>query len=423
MTPLVKVFQLLNSATNYAVLRNFDFLPLNYSRDIDIIINREDFYNIRHQIISVFEKSDYKLLQYYKGSEMHSLVFVEAKPPYDIISFDFLFSIYVKDTILLSSVDVLKSKIYNGKVYHVRKDMEFLSKYLYNILLNELYPDKYKHIKSEALQHYGQEIATRLAELDIDNSTSLNHVRYIQYKRHFSQMLSAQFRYLAATISNFIHPQGISISFTGPDGVGKTTIINNIVEILEKLYKDIPIYHFRPTILGNLGEVAHKAGLKKNIDREYNKPHRGEKTNVISSILRLLYYSLDYVVGYHRKQKYQIFQRKIVVYDRYFTDIICDGRRSRIFLKHKFLYWWGKLFIPSLDYNILLTASAETILSRKQELDAESITSINKKIDYLASKKGYTKILNDTIPQNAVEKILSYIFEQQHKKNLLRLKL
>jgi Skp family chaperone for outer membrane proteins len=75
-----------------------------------------------------------------------------------------------------------------------------------------------------------------------------------------------------------------------------------------------------------------------------------------------------------------------------------------------------------LNYNILLTASSDTILARKRELDEEGIKTINAKIDYLASKKGYTKILNESTPQGAVYEILSFVFEKQHKKNLKRLK-
>ena len=111
-----------------------------------------------------------------------------------------------------------------------------------------------------------------------------------------------------------------------------------------------------------------------------------------------------------------------MIFDRYYTDIICDSRRSRIYLNPKFLYGFGRLFIPSLDYNILLTAQTDTILARKRELDTEGIAAINAKIDYLKNKKGYYKVMNEGTPQEAVTKILNIIFEKQHKKNLKRLK-
>ena len=137
---------------------------------------------------------------------------------------------------------------------------------------------------------------------------------------------------------------------------------------------------------------------------------------------RLLYYSLDYIIGYFVKVKSVVRITRLVIFDRYYTDIICDSRRSRIYLNYKFLYRFGKLFIPSLNYNILLTASSETILARKRELDEEDIRLINAKIDYLADKKGYKKILNESTPEVAVAKALNYIFENQHKKNLRRLR-
>ena len=113
---------------------------------------------------------------------------------------------------------------------------------------------------------------------------------------------------------------------------------------------------------------------------------------------------------------------RLVIFDRYYTDIICDSRRSRIYLNPKFLYGFAKLFIPSLDYNVLLTASSEAILTRKRELDKEGIDAINTKIDYLADKKGYYKVLNEGTPQEAVCKILQIVLEKQHRKNLKRLR-
>ena len=422
MNPLIKVFQLLNTSAKYAILRNYASLPHTPGRDIDLIIDRKDFQLVKSQIVEIFSQQGYTLFLYYKGSEMHSMVFAERRTPYTLISFDFLFSIYVKDCILLTSEEVLKTKEFNGNIYHVRKDMEYLSKYIYNKILKTPYPEKYEQVEKEAYELYAPQINTVLNDLGINQHSSLCKIKLRLYKKHLLRMLVAHFRYLFATISNFLCPQGVAFGFTGPDGVGKTTVINQIVEILNKLYNSISIYHFRPTVFGNLGEVAHSAGLKKEVDRNYSDPHRGGKTGTLSSLARLIYYSMDYIVGYQKKIKCLLFQRKIVIFDRYYTDIICDSRRSRIYLPPQWLYAWGRLFIPSLDYNILLTAGTDTILARKRELDEAGIRTINAKIDYLAGKRGYKKILNERTPEEAVRSILSYIFEEQHKKNLKRLK-
>ena len=66
--------------------------------------------------------------------------------------------------------------------------------------------------------------------------------------------------------------------------------------------------------------------------------------------------------------------------------------------------------------------ACEQVLSRKRELDEEGISTINSKIDYLAGKKGYTKVLNESTPQVAVNEILTFVFNELHKKNLKRLR-
>lgn len=230
--------------------------------------------------------------------------------------------------------------------------------------------------------------------------------------------------FLYTFIGNYICSRtGFSIGFTGPDGSGKTTVIEMLLERIAPVFGTAhKYYHFRPMLFGNLGEVAHSAGIKKEVDRNFDKPHRGGKTGKLSSLLRLAYYSIDYIIGYFIKVKTITRITRVVVFDRYFTDIICDSRRSRIYLSREFLYCWKRLFIPSLNYNILLTASCDTILARKRELDEEGIRTINDKIDYLCNKKGYRKVLNETTPQAAATEILTYVFEEQHKKNLRRLK-
>lgn len=137
---LVEVFQFLNKR-RYAVLRNYDSLPHASGRDIDIIIERRDFFIIRKSLAGLFFHNGFYLIQYYEGSEMHSMVFASSQlGKTDIISFDFLFSIYVRNLVLFEAKDLLETRIFNGEIFHVRKDWEFLAKYTYNTILKEDYP-------------------------------------------------------------------------------------------------------------------------------------------------------------------------------------------------------------------------------------------------------------------------------------------
>ena len=428
---LTVLFGHLNENCEYAVLRNFEGLPeKNNSRDIDIIIERKSYKKEKTNLIALLEKHGWKIITYLNSDRVVTWVCgcVDCDSNVEIVQLDFFFNTSLFGVRLINAKEFLANREFNGKIYHVNKDYEFLDKYMYDRAVCVQYPDKYSHVK-EAVSD-SKVVAEKLKRV-----FGVGTIDECDKRSGKKMLLHAAMRSPLATVGRFIKFEyhriknyicsntGFSIGFTGPDGSGKTTVIDTILERIAPVFKTAhKYYHFRPTLFGNLGEVAHSAGIKKEVDRNYSDPHRGGKTGKLNSLLRLCYYSLDYIIGYFVKVKSVTRITRVVVFDRYFTDIICDSRRSRIYLSPKFLYWWGKLFIPTLNYNILLTASSETILARKRELDEESIKTINAKIDYLAGKKGYTKVLNESTPQVAVYEILNYVFNEQHKKNLKRLK-
>ncbi|CDB99052.1 thymidylate kinase [Bacteroides sp. CAG:443] len=431
---IANIIGLLNSKANYAVLRNFEGLPdHNKSRDIDIIITKKSYKKIKNELVNLIDRSGWKIVTYLYSDRLITYVCAyQTGEKTEIVQWDFFVNTSVFGILLMDADEFLVYKKFNGFLYYVDVECQFLDKYLYNRVVGSQYPEKYRATREKA-EHttiVEQKIRSLFGSKTVALCDKINGKKLLwaaicwNLKCHPICFLGNLILFLWTFWGNYLRSNtGFSIGFTGPDGSGKTTIIDLLLERLAPVFRTAhKYYHFRPTLFGNLGEVAHSAGLKKEVDRDYSKPHRGGKTGALSSFARLLYYSLDYIIGYFVKVKTVTRITRIVIFDRYYTDIICDSRRSRIYLNYKFLYGFGKLFIPSLDYNILLTAGTDTILARKKELDEEGIRIINKKIDYLAGKKEYKKVLNEQIPEMAVAEILSYIFEEQHKRNLQRLK-
>ena len=428
---LKAVFAFLNTNADYAVLRNYDGLPeFNNSRDIDIIIEKDIYANVKSQLIDVVEQCGWKIVTLLKSDRLVTWVCgnIAMDGSVNLIQLDFFFNTSVFGIELLPARYLLKSKSFNGKIYHVDIVCEFLDKYLYDRAVGAKYPEKYNAVKTSVVTN--SDVISVLKKVfgvnsieECDGANGKKLLLHAFCSSPFSSLCKF-FRFEYYRIANYLKSNtGFSIGFTGPDGVGKTTVINKLIDSLGVVFRDAHEYmHFRPTLFGNLGDVAHSAGLKKDVDRNYSDPHRGGKTGKVSSFLRLFYYSLDYIVGYCIKIKSVTRITRLVIFDRYYTDIICDSRRSRIYLSPKFLYRYGRVFIPSLDYNILLTADTDVILARKQELSIADVEAINKNIDFLASKKGYLKVLNNSSPEATVTSILTYIFENQHNINLKRLK-
>lgn len=424
----------LNKKADYAVLRNFEGLPdNNKSRDIDIIITKKSYKTVKRELVELIDKSGWRIITYLYSDRLITYVCARQEgSETEIVQWDFFINTSVYGILLMDAEEFLVNKKFNGFLYYVDIECQFLDKYLYNRAVGAQYPEKYQSTREKA--EYSPIVEKKIRSLygintvkecdKISGKKLLLTAIKTNLQQHSGKFLANLVCFLWTFGGNYIRSNtGFSVGFTGPDGSGKTTVIDQILERLGPVFRAAhAYYHFRPTLFGNLGEVAHSAGLKKEVDREYSQPHRGGKTGALSSLARLLYYSLDYILGYFVKVKTVTRITRLVIFDRYYTDIICDSRRSRIHLPYRFLYAFGKCFIPSLDYNILLTASSETILARKKELDAEGIQAINEKIDYLAKKKGYKKVLNEQTPEVVVAEILNYIFDSQHQKNLRRLR-
>lgn len=171
-----------------------------------------------------------------------------------------------------------------------------------------------------------------------------------------------------------------SISVMAPDGAGKTTFLQSLLEKLAFLYVDTPndlrrfhVYHFRPSLLPNLGEVGEKANLMKP-DKDFTNPHRAKPAGFLSSLFRITYYWLDYVIGWLYFTRKDVQYDYYTVYDRYSYDLLVDPKRTRLGLPR----WIRTLYVKCMPHpkiNFFLKASPEVIVKRKAELTEDEIRS------------------------------------------------
>lgn len=175
------------------------------------------------------------------------------------------------------------------------------------------------------------------------------------------------------------------ITFNGVDGAGKTTILREFKNTLESKYsRTVKELRHRPSIIPILS--AMKYGKKEAEERTTKTlPRTGKNNSKLSSYLRFFYYLMDYIIGqlivYYRYTRKDI----IVIYDRYYFDFINDSQRSNINLSSGFIEFFYRFLIKP-DLNIFLFASPEIILSRKKEMDEETILALTTKYKNLFNK-------------------------------------
>jgi thymidylate kinase len=168
---------------------------------------------------------------------------------------------------------------------------------------------------------------------------------------------------------------GRFFAILGPDGTGKSTVIDELSNYMPKFLnvnKDyIKIIHFRPNLIPNISRLVISR-RNKYIEQDFTVPHSARPSGYVLSMFRLFYYFLDYVIGYFVKVRPSLVKGDLVIFDRYFYDFIVDPLRSRVNLP-KFIPMVLMKFIPKPTLIVFLDNDATTILQRKRELSASEI--------------------------------------------------
>lgn len=181
-----------------------------------------------------------------------------------------------------------------------------------------------------------------------------------------------KWRYLVEVLKDAISHRGIVITFSGVDGAGKSTILDEVNEMLKSKFRQrTVVLRHRPSLLPILSSIRHGKAKAEEKTREH-LPRQGKNSSALSSFFRFMYYYTDYIFGqFYIYFKYTL-RGYTVLYDRYYFDFIIDSKRSNIVLSRKFMKW-GYYFIFKPELNVFLYADPEVIRNRKQELDTVTI--------------------------------------------------
>ena len=153
-------------------------------------------------------------------------------------------------------------------------------------------------------------------------------------------------------------PTGLSIAFLGPDGCGKSSVIERLRYELSEAFRRVEYQHLRPRPSMASGAPAHAAVID---------PHGRARRSVSGSALKLLHFWLRYLSGTIRWTYPRVVSSTLVIFDRYYHDLIADPCRYR----YAAPLAWARLLgraVPQPDLVFILDAPPEIIQARKQEV-------------------------------------------------------
>lgn len=381
----------------YAILRNYENLPYYSGDDIDIFLGEEDLYDFCNNYLSrVLTEFGWDYRIKYKDKKFISVVcFCFYDNVIEVLQLDF-FNKFSWRGVEYIDLEFLQSTVRSHRHYKVvsvgtelaitsvkelmgygnlRKKhltrlkenfgihkQEFLNSFplKYQSNLDRLYSD-WLLFKDD---HYQSHVRSRLIAQFVKEN----------FIKHFVFCVCACFRFS----SRFFRQRNM-IVFLGPDGSGKSTLIDNLYTSFARFFPDnIVRYHrrygFLPELRTNRGLASMKGVVKPG---QYNNKVRRSLISRLASWFIVGYSTLDYFLGNFLVEKNRL-RGSLILYDRYYYDnFMQPSSRDLIFPFRKFLCF----FVAKPTVIVHLKASGESIHARKKDLSAVEIDIQNDYID------------------------------------------
>ena len=305
------------------------------------------------------------------------------------LSVDLIFLFKWRKLCFMKPEDVLDQSVLNQEGIKVALPEHFFEYVVLFFTLNDCkIPQKYVdhfHSLNKVIQNSIRHYLSDTYELNLSSRADLADLRNKQ--EHFQQQLEIQpeNRGLAGIRQYYLYVRDLfrrrtpTITFTGVDGAGKSTILENVKTLLtEKYRREVVVLRQRPSVLPILSSFKYgKAAAEQKAANTL--PRQGTNKSRISSLLRFLWYYTDYIFGQWYIEWTYNRRGKVLLYDRYYYDYIIDSKRANIVLSSGLIKGlFGLVFKPEL--NILLYADPDLILSRKQELSREDIEALTERM-------------------------------------------
>jgi thymidylate kinase len=147
---------------------------------------------------------------------------------------------------------------------------------------------------------------------------------------------------------------GLKIVILGPDGAGKSSVIQGLVGKLDRTGRTMKMRHLRPQTVTRL--LCRPEPI--TVD-PHGKPPRG----AFLSLVKIIVWLVEEWHAYFFQEK----RETLLLCDRYYDDLLIDPKRYRFGAPLWLARLVGKM-MPRPKLWILLNAPAEVLQARKQEV-------------------------------------------------------
>lgn len=430
---LIDFFKKIDEEFEYVVLRNAAELPFeNFSNDIDILIDKSKYSFFDQVMKRIFLAHGFERLERtsFHGIECYTFYNIQNTRPYSL-KIDLFFGIegggvryfehndvlryrtknshgvYILDTKVESYLTALKTFAAGGKLKE---------NYLKNFLENPLDVDHNlvtkcpsatlrKYLEHTAKTHKSPELISRRK---IIFETIQETFKISPYSTICRMIYHCKIELLRMFKKRYM------IVLVGPDGSGKTTLIERIKQDSKNNFRSLPerfeVFHHRPHIFPNISQIFKKnLNEQESYDLNFN-PHSAKQSNYFISFFKLQYYVFDYICGYIIKIMPLQRKNKFIIFDRYYYDFIVDQKRSALYVPKNIAIAIFKIFIPKPNKIFFIEVDPQEAYDRKQELPTQMIASLNGQYKTLSRQlENFVVIPNEDLDKAYSEFLKNFI--------------
>jgi thymidylate kinase len=368
----------------YCILSGYERLPDNFDTDIDFMVDQEDFDRMPRILEEVARKTGTRLFQAIDHELTGRAYFLGSLngPALTIVQPDCAADYRHFGRRWLPAKEVLAARRLHSNGFYIPSTAhEFaysLIKRLNKRSFNREHGYKLHQLYVENRIECGRMIArfvrgpegSQIVRMASANDWTAMYASIEPFraamlrsrKEAFAEKLRDLPRNTLYLLRRIVQPTGCWIAFIGPDGCGKSLVLNAVSQEFAPSFRTTRYFHMRPRLIGrkptNVGPVTDPHG----------QPPRG----LVASVAKVIDLWLDYALGYLVRILPGLIRTELVLFDRCFYDLLVDSRRIR-YGGPPWLLRAAARLAPGPDLVILLDAPPEVLRSRKQEVPAAEV--------------------------------------------------
>jgi len=377
---LVATFE--TSGLRYCLLAGYDGYPDTIASDVDFMVAPEDEARVPVLLAAVAAACGAQLVQYIRH-ETTAAWFVIARAgdiSFSIIQPDLSTDYRRHGRLWLSARDLVERRQWHPQGFWITSPADAFIYYLIKRLdkgalsaaqageLQRRYRQDAQNARHLLTQYFSAGSAVQIERsLQLSDFDSLaTSIEKLKSELHQHAPREAVTGRLGQAWANAIRvwerlrqPTGLSIGFLGPDGCGKSSVIEQVTYALRDVFRHVEYQHLRPR---PKQVSASRTAAIPNID-----PHGQSPRGLLGSLAKLLHFWSVYMVGALLWTFPRRVSSTLVIFDRYYHDILADPRRYRYGTS---LIWARALglVVPQPELLFILDAPAEVIQARKREV-------------------------------------------------------